>query len=74
MLRQFEPAVDLEVEAVEERQARQILEERPDIQVDLETLLAMAHLRLYQSYDFEIYIPEAVWAAWLADPDAGSLT
>jgi hypothetical protein len=65
---QFDPLVELHVEAVDEARARRILEERRDLKLDMDTLRSMAHLRLYQSYEFEINDRSAVWEAKLS-PD-----
>jgi hypothetical protein len=60
---QFVPVVELHVEAVDEARARRILEERPDLKLDMDTLRSMAHLRLYQSYEFQIHDRSTVWEA-----------
>jgi len=63
---QFDPLVELHLEAVDEARARRILEERPDLELDMDTLRSMAHLRLYQSYEFEINDRSVVWEAKLS--------
>lgn len=60
---QFHPLVDLKVLAIDEARAKGILEEKPDLKLDLNTLRSMVHLRLFQSYDFEIHERHAVWTA-----------
>ncbi len=64
---QFHPLVDLHVLAIDQERARTILEERPDLKLDLNTVRSMVHLRLYQSYAFETHEPQAVWVANFSD-------
>lgn len=60
---QFEPLVYLQVKAVDEAEAREMLARRPDLGLDMDALRSEAHLLLYQSYEFEIHDRGAVWAA-----------
>jgi hypothetical protein len=60
---QFDPLVELSIEPIDGARAKQMLEARPDLKLEMNALRSMAHLRLYQSYSFEIQNRHAVWAA-----------
>ncbi|MCH7738178.1 MAG: hypothetical protein IH872_12355 [Chloroflexi bacterium] len=60
---QFDPQVDLHVLPIDEATARQIVERRPDLTLDL--LRSMVQFTLYQSYDFEVADPKAIWGSKL---------
>jgi hypothetical protein len=60
---QFHPLVDLNIVAIDEARAKQMLEERPDLELDMNALRSMVHLTLYQSYEIQIHDRHAVWAA-----------
>jgi len=53
--------VDLQVLAIDEVAAKRMLEDNPDLKVDVNTLLSMVHLILYQSYEIQIHDRHAVW-------------
>jgi len=55
--------VDLQVLAIDEATARRILEENPDLKLDVDALLSMVNLILYQSYEIQVHDQQAVWAA-----------
>lgn len=59
---QYDPLVDLQVLAIDEVVAKRMLEDNPDPKVDVNTLLSMVHLILYQSYKIQIHDRYAVWA------------
>ncbi len=63
---QYEPLVDLQVLAIDEAAAKRLLEDNPDLKLDVGTLLSMVHLILYQSYEIQIHDQSAVWAAKLS--------
>ena len=58
---QYDPLVDLQVLAIDEVAAKRMLEDNPDLKVDVNTLLSMVHLILYQSYEIQIHDRHAVW-------------
>lgn len=60
---QYDPLADLHVLAIDEAAAGRMLEDNPDLKLDLNTLLSMVHLILYQSYEIQIHDRHAVWAA-----------
>ncbi len=63
---QYDPVADLHVLAIDEVTAEHMLEDNPDQKFELNTLLSMVHLILYQSYEIQIHDRHAVWAAKLA--------
>ena len=63
---QYDPLVDLQVLAINEATARQILEKNPDLKLDVEALLSMVNLILYQSYEIQVHNQQAAWAAEIA--------
>ena len=60
---QYDPQADLNVLAIDEAAVGRMLEDNPDLKLDLNTLLSMVHLILYQSYEIQIHDRHAVWAA-----------
>lgn len=60
---QYHPLVDLHVLPIDETTAKRILEDNPDLKLDMSTLCSMVHLTLYQSYEIQIHDRHAVWAA-----------
>jgi hypothetical protein len=60
---QYDPLVDLQVLAIDEATARRILEENPDLKLNVDALLSMVNLILYQSYEIQVHDQQAVWAA-----------
>lgn len=60
---QYDPLVDLRVLPIDEVTARQILDDKPSLELDMIALRSMVHLFLYQSYDMKIHDRHAVWAA-----------
>ena len=60
---QYCPLVDLHVLAIDEATAKRILEDRPDLELDMSALRSVVHLTLYQSYEIQIHDRHAVWAA-----------
>ena len=60
---QYDPLVDLQVLAIDELTAKRMLEDNPDLKLDVNTLLSMVHLILYQSYEIQVHDQQAVWAA-----------
>jgi hypothetical protein len=63
---QYDPLVDLQVLAIDEATAKRMLEDNPDLKLDVNTLLSMVHLILYQSYEIQVHNQNAVWAAKLS--------
>jgi len=63
---QYDPLVDLQVSAIDEESAKRMLEDNPDLKVDVGALLSMVHLTLYQSYEIQVRNQNAVWAAKLS--------
>lgn len=59
---QYNPPVDLQVSTIDETAANRILENNSDIKFDINTLLSMVNLILYQSYEIQIHDRRAVWA------------
>lgn len=59
---QYDPLVDLQVLAIDEITAKRMLEDNPDLKLDVNTLLSMVHIILYQSYDVQVHDQHAVWA------------
>jgi len=64
---QYDPLVDLHVLAIDEAAAKHLLEENPKLKSDVNTLLSMIQLILYQSYELQIRDQNAVWAAKLSN-------
>ncbi len=60
---QYDPLVDLQVLSIDEETARRILGESPDLKLDVDALLSMVNLILYQSYEIQVHDQQAVWAA-----------
>lgn len=60
---QYDPRVDLHILAIDEAIAKHMLEDKPDLGLDMSTLLSMVRLTLYQSYEIQIHDQQAVWAA-----------
>ncbi|RAL70560.1 hypothetical protein C1G86_0936 [Dehalococcoides mccartyi] len=60
---QYDPPVDLQVSALGEVTARRMVKDNPDLKLDVNTLLSMVHLTLYQSYEIQVHDQKAVWAA-----------
>ena len=60
---QFDPMVELSIQTMDEAKAQHMLEDKPGLKLDLNDLRCVVHLRLYQSYGFEIQDRHAVWAA-----------
>jgi hypothetical protein len=60
---QLDPLVELSIQSIDEARAKRMLEDRPDLKLDINALRSMVHLRLYQSYGFEIRDQHAIWAA-----------
>lgn len=60
---QFDPLVELSIQPIDEARAKQMLEDRSDLKLEMNALRSMVHLRLYQSYTFEIHDQHAIWAA-----------
>jgi len=58
---QYDPEADLHVLAINEITAKRMLEDDPGLKLDLNTLLSMVNLTLYQSYEIEIHNRHAVW-------------
>ena len=58
---QFDPLVELSIQPIDDARAKQMLEDRPDLKLDINALQSMVHVRLYQSYGFEIRDRHAVW-------------
>jgi hypothetical protein len=63
---QYDPLVNLQVSAIDEESAKRMLEDNPDLKVDVGALLSMVHLTLYQSYEIQVRNQNAVWAAKLS--------
>ena len=61
-LAQYNPLVDLHVLPIDEATAKRILEDKPDLKLDMSVLRSMVHLTLYQSYEIQIHDRHAVWA------------
>ncbi|MCW4011781.1 MAG: hypothetical protein NWF07_02185 [Candidatus Bathyarchaeota archaeon] len=59
---QYDPKVDLQVLAIDEAAAKQILENNPDLKLDISTILSKVHLFLYQSYEIQVLDQKAVWS------------
>jgi len=59
---QYSPLVDLKVLPIDEETAKRILEDKPDLKIDMRTLRSMVYLTLYQSYQIQINDQRAVWA------------
>ena len=64
---QYDPLVDLKVSPIDELAAKQILEDNPDLKLDVNSLLSMVHLILYQSYEIQVRDQHAVCAAKLSN-------
>lgn len=60
---QYDPLADLHVLAIDKAAAEHMLEDNPDLKLELNALLSMVHLILYQSYEIQIHDRHAVWAA-----------
>ncbi len=63
---QFDPPLELQVKAIDDEQAGQILQERPELGLDMQALRSRVALRLYQSYAFDVRDQHAVWSAKLS--------
>lgn len=63
VLVQYDPLVDLQVLSIDEAAARRILGENPDLKLDINALLSMVNLILYQSYEIQVHDQQAAWAA-----------
>jgi len=63
---QYSPQVDLHVLPIDEKTAQRILEDKPDLELDMSTLHSMVHLTLHQSYQIQINDQRAVWATKFA--------
>lgn len=63
---QYFPLVDLHVLPIDEEKAKQILENKPDLKLNMSTLRSMVHLTLYQSYQIQVNDKSAVWATKFA--------
>ena len=63
---QYDPLVDLHMLPIDEETAKRILEDKPDLKLDMSTLRSMVHLTLYQSYQIQINDQRAVWATKFA--------
>jgi hypothetical protein len=66
---QYDPLVDLRVLAIDEGSAKRMLEDNADLKLDVNALLSMVHLILYQSYEIQIHDRNAVWAAKVSPLD-----
>jgi len=60
---QYTPQADLHVLAIDKAAAERMLEDHPELKLDLNDLLSMVHLTLYQSYEIQIHDQQAIWAA-----------
>jgi hypothetical protein len=60
---QYDPIVDLKVLTIDEVTAKHMLEDNPNLKLDVDSLLSMVRLILYQSYEIQIHDRKAVWAA-----------
>jgi hypothetical protein len=60
---QYDPIINLHVLSIDEAAAGRMLEDDPDLKLDVNTLLSMVNLILYQSYEIQIHDRHAVWAA-----------
>jgi len=60
---QYAPLVDLQVLTINEAAAKRMLEDNPNLKLDVNTLLSMVHIILYQSYEIQIHDQNAVWVA-----------
>lgn len=63
---QYDPLVDLQVSAIDEVTAKRMMEDNPDLKLDVSTLLSLVRITLYQSYEIQVRNQNAVWAAKLS--------
>jgi len=63
---QYDPVVDLQVSAIDEETAKEMLQSQPDLPWDENTLLSMVRLTLWQSYEIQVHDRSAVWATKLS--------